>query len=165
MEEKASLKELDQWIEQLNDCKQLTESQVKTLCDKVSTSLQETTVFLNSYARLRPAFLQPVDSASRSLSLSLAIADLLRSLFVSISSPSHIAPKRNGWTGPRYSRSLHLFSRSPSLFAWSRPGTKLPSLFRARDTFLLYAAAVSLFFYANRAIDTSLSLALAHSRI
>lgn len=35
MEEKASLKELDQWIEQLNDCKQLTESQVKTLCDKV----------------------------------------------------------------------------------------------------------------------------------
>ena len=36
MEEKASLKELDQWIEQLNDCKQLTESQVKTLCDKVS---------------------------------------------------------------------------------------------------------------------------------
>jgi len=35
MEDKASLKELDQWIEQLNDCKQLTESQVKTLCDKV----------------------------------------------------------------------------------------------------------------------------------
>ncbi|XP_012064513.1 PREDICTED: serine/threonine-protein phosphatase 2A catalytic subunit beta isoform [Atta cephalotes] len=34
MEDKASLKELDQWIEQLNDCKQLTESQVKTLCDK-----------------------------------------------------------------------------------------------------------------------------------
>lgn len=38
MEEKASLKELDQWIEQLNDCKQLTESQVKTLCDKVRQS-------------------------------------------------------------------------------------------------------------------------------
>lgn len=36
MEDKASLKELDQWIEQLNECKQLTESQVKTLCDKVS---------------------------------------------------------------------------------------------------------------------------------
>lgn len=35
MEEKASLKELDQWIEQLNDCQQLTESQVKTLCEKV----------------------------------------------------------------------------------------------------------------------------------
>lgn len=35
MEDKASLKELDQWIEQLNECKQLTENQVKTLCDKV----------------------------------------------------------------------------------------------------------------------------------
>lgn len=31
-----SVKELDQWIEQLNECKQLTESQVKTLCEKVS---------------------------------------------------------------------------------------------------------------------------------
>lgn len=30
-----SVKELDQWIEQLNECKQLTESQVKTLCEKV----------------------------------------------------------------------------------------------------------------------------------
>ena len=41
MEEQVSkptnLKELDQWIEQLNDCKQLTESQVKILCDKVKT--------------------------------------------------------------------------------------------------------------------------------
>lgn len=35
MEEKASLKELEQWIEQLNECKQLTETQVKLLCDKV----------------------------------------------------------------------------------------------------------------------------------
>lgn len=35
MDDKASSKELDQWIEQLNDCKQLTENQVKTLCDKV----------------------------------------------------------------------------------------------------------------------------------
>lgn len=35
MDDKAVCKELDQWIEQLNDCKQLTESQVKTLCDKV----------------------------------------------------------------------------------------------------------------------------------
>ncbi|KAI4456088.1 serine/threonine-protein phosphatase pp2a-related [Holotrichia oblita] len=35
MDEKAVWKELDQWIEQLNDCKQLTENQVKTLCDKV----------------------------------------------------------------------------------------------------------------------------------
>lgn len=31
-----NVKELDQWIEQLNECKQLTESQVKTLCEKVS---------------------------------------------------------------------------------------------------------------------------------
>lgn len=30
------LKEVDQWIEQLYECKQLTEAQVKTLCDKVS---------------------------------------------------------------------------------------------------------------------------------
>lgn len=39
MEDKAVCKELDQWIEQLNECKQLTESQVKTLCDKVSCSV------------------------------------------------------------------------------------------------------------------------------
>ena len=36
MDDKASCKELDQWIEQLNDCKQLSENQVKTLCDKVN---------------------------------------------------------------------------------------------------------------------------------
>lgn len=36
MDDKTSLKELDQWIEQLNECKQLTESQVKFLCDKVN---------------------------------------------------------------------------------------------------------------------------------
>uniref|UniRef100_T1GSY9 Uncharacterized protein n=1 Tax=Megaselia scalaris TaxID=36166 RepID=T1GSY9_MEGSC len=36
MEEKggATTKDLDQWIEQLNECKQLAEPQVKTLCDK-----------------------------------------------------------------------------------------------------------------------------------
>jgi hypothetical protein len=39
VEEKASLKELDGWIEQLNDCKQLAENQVKTLCDKVNRVL------------------------------------------------------------------------------------------------------------------------------
>lgn len=38
MDDKASCKELDQWIEQLNDCKQLSENQVKTLCDKVNTA-------------------------------------------------------------------------------------------------------------------------------
>lgn len=35
MEDKTTLKDLDQWIEQLNECKQLTESQVKSLCEKV----------------------------------------------------------------------------------------------------------------------------------
>lgn len=35
MDEKGFTKELDQWIEQLNECKQLIESQVKTLCEKV----------------------------------------------------------------------------------------------------------------------------------
>lgn len=36
MEDKSFTKELDQWIEQLNECKQLTENQVRTLCEKVS---------------------------------------------------------------------------------------------------------------------------------
>lgn len=36
MDEKVFTKELDQWIEQLNECKQLSEGQVKTLCEKVS---------------------------------------------------------------------------------------------------------------------------------
>jgi hypothetical protein len=35
MEDKLYFKELDQMIEHLKECKQLTESQVKTLCDKV----------------------------------------------------------------------------------------------------------------------------------
>lgn len=36
MEDKSFTKELDQWIEQLNECKQLSENQVRTLCEKVS---------------------------------------------------------------------------------------------------------------------------------
>ena len=36
MDEKVFTKELDQWVEQLNECKQLSESQVKSLCEKVS---------------------------------------------------------------------------------------------------------------------------------
>lgn len=36
MDEKVLTKELDVWIEQLNECKQLTENQVRTLCEKVS---------------------------------------------------------------------------------------------------------------------------------
>lgn len=38
MDDKAFTKEIDQWIEQLNECKQLSEGQVKTLCEKVSSS-------------------------------------------------------------------------------------------------------------------------------
>lgn len=37
MDEKVFTKELDQWIEQLNECKQLSEPQVKSLCEKVSS--------------------------------------------------------------------------------------------------------------------------------
>lgn len=35
MDEKVFTKELDQWIEQLNECKQLSEPQVKSLCEKM----------------------------------------------------------------------------------------------------------------------------------
>lgn len=38
MDEKSFTKELDGWIEQLNECKQLTENQVKLLCEKVRWS-------------------------------------------------------------------------------------------------------------------------------
>ncbi|VDO17639.1 unnamed protein product [Brugia timori] len=33
--QRSQLKELDQWIEQLYNCEQLSENQVKILCDKV----------------------------------------------------------------------------------------------------------------------------------
>ncbi|TDH05056.1 hypothetical protein EPR50_G00140090 [Perca flavescens] len=39
MDEKPFTKELDQWIEQLNECKQLSEGQVKTLCEKAKEIL------------------------------------------------------------------------------------------------------------------------------
>ena len=35
LDDRASAKELDQWVEQLSQCKQLSENQVKTLCEKV----------------------------------------------------------------------------------------------------------------------------------
>ena len=35
MEDRAVAKELDEWISQLRDCKQLEETQVKALCEKV----------------------------------------------------------------------------------------------------------------------------------
>ncbi|RXN11841.1 serine threonine- phosphatase 2A catalytic subunit beta isoform [Labeo rohita] len=39
MDDKAFTKELDQWVEQLNECKQLTENQVRTLCEKAKEIL------------------------------------------------------------------------------------------------------------------------------
>ena len=42
--EKSSMKELDGWIEELMDCKQLAESNIKILCEKVS--IENLTYFL-----------------------------------------------------------------------------------------------------------------------
>lgn len=36
VDDKATAKDLESWIEQLMECKQLSETQVKTLCDKVN---------------------------------------------------------------------------------------------------------------------------------
>ena len=33
--DRSNAKELDEWIEQLYECKQLSEAQVRTLCEKV----------------------------------------------------------------------------------------------------------------------------------
>lgn len=41
MDDKAFTKDLDQWVEQLNECKQLNENQVRTLCEKVSENRGE----------------------------------------------------------------------------------------------------------------------------
>ncbi|TSP90473.1 Serine/threonine-protein phosphatase 2A catalytic subunit alpha isoform [Bagarius yarrelli] len=41
MDEKVFTKELDQWIEQLNECKQLSENQVKFLCEKAKEILSK----------------------------------------------------------------------------------------------------------------------------
>lgn len=50
MEDKTTIKDLDQWIEQLNECKQLTETQVKTLCDMViTTPAIITIIYFNLY--------------------------------------------------------------------------------------------------------------------
>ena len=39
MEDKTTSKDLDAWIEQLNECKQLSEPMVKTLCEKVKRGI------------------------------------------------------------------------------------------------------------------------------
>ena len=41
-DDRSTAKELDQWIEQLYECKQLSEPQVKTLCEKVTSCLMGT---------------------------------------------------------------------------------------------------------------------------
>ena len=38
IENRSTAKELDQWVEQLSQCQQLNENQVKTLCEKASES-------------------------------------------------------------------------------------------------------------------------------
>lgn len=48
MEDKSFTKELDQWIEQLNECKQLTENQVRTLCEKVSWLRKSSFILIRS---------------------------------------------------------------------------------------------------------------------
>lgn len=52
MEDKSFTKELDQWIEQLNECKQLSENQVRTLCEKVSSKVFD---MISRQAWLSPA--------------------------------------------------------------------------------------------------------------
>lgn len=68
MDDKTSLKELDQWIEQLNECKQLTESQVKFLCDKVNISAAP-----RRYAAARNGFARALGSAILFTSAAVAV--------------------------------------------------------------------------------------------
>ena len=49
MEDKLYFKDLDQMIEHLKECKQLSEAQVKTLCDKVRSPNFDYLIHLNSY--------------------------------------------------------------------------------------------------------------------
>lgn len=51
MEDKSFTKELDQWIEQLNECKQLSESQVRSLCEKVGGECEIPTLGVKSGGR------------------------------------------------------------------------------------------------------------------
>ena len=56
MEDKASLKELDNWIEQLMECKQLGENQVKTLCEKVRSAASLPDSVTNFMLTIEPVF-------------------------------------------------------------------------------------------------------------
>lgn len=51
MEDKTTLKDLDSWIEQLNECKQLTESQVKILCEKVRQKFYISILYVKIYTK------------------------------------------------------------------------------------------------------------------
>ena len=53
MDDRSAAKELDQWVEQLMECKQLTENQVKTLCEKVKNFVA---CFPNSSFNQHPSF-------------------------------------------------------------------------------------------------------------
>jgi hypothetical protein len=53
MEDKTTLKDLDSWIEQLNECKQLTESQVKILCEKVRATFYISILYVIFYAKVK----------------------------------------------------------------------------------------------------------------
>lgn len=54
MDEKVFTKELDQWIEQLNECKQLSENQVKILCEKVSSAWRSSSPVPVLHCMLKP---------------------------------------------------------------------------------------------------------------
>jgi len=55
VEDRSSCKELDQWIEQLMECKQLTENQVKSLCEKVNRFHQDSVLLQKKRHASRPS--------------------------------------------------------------------------------------------------------------
>ena len=58
-EEKNSLKELDGWIEQLMECKQLSENQVKSLCEKAKEILAKESNVQEVRTRLKDLGFKP----------------------------------------------------------------------------------------------------------
>ena len=50
MEDKVVAKELDEWVSKLEDCKQLEETQVKVLCEKVGVDL---TTYIHVFSSLK----------------------------------------------------------------------------------------------------------------
>ena len=72
-EEKNYLKELDGWIEQLMECKQLSENQVKSLCEKAKeilakeSNVQEVIIMLYDKNNYRPMLLCSGEMSSNSV--------------------------------------------------------------------------------------------------